>query len=330
MIADTEHPGTDPTPKRPRLECIIHCSDDNENLISPQSVDSWKTLLRAAQIRRHEPILELAEDTPEGEIPALNYHRKCRSIFTMKKALDGILAQKEKTTNGCPEDSNPARAGRAIPSTSRTYEAECIFCQKTNKYAKRQKTREVLVKALVWTKCRTTKKHLWQRIEKEFGGFLHIIQDHNGKLLIYPDSLTVQEFVRENQSLKKQLKTLSRGSDDPDSIDSVTSRVQRLLQLFGQDIVYAVTCGKAKPPKQIALSSLSTRTKFGTKTLTRYADVDKIRRSQGQGVCDSLIGLHAFTGCDSVSCFAGKGKLIALTLLKKDPSNQAFKQLGQC
>ncbi|KAG0711467.1 hypothetical protein GWK47_020543 [Chionoecetes opilio] len=146
MMADTEHPCTDPTPKRPRLECIIHCSDDNENLISPQTVDSWKTLLRAAQIRRHEPILELAEYTLEGEIPALNYHRKCRSIFTMKKGLNGILAQKEKTTNGCPEDSNPARAGRAIPTTSRTYEAECIFCQKTNKYAKRQKTREVLVK----------------------------------------------------------------------------------------------------------------------------------------------------------------------------------------
>ena len=70
--------------------------------------------------------------------------------------------------------------------------------------------------------------------------------------------------------------------------------------------------------------------KFGTKTRTRYIDVDKIGRSQGQGVCDSLIGLHAFTGCDSVSCFAGKGKLIALKLLKKDPSNQAFKQLGQC
>ncbi|KAG0728125.1 hypothetical protein GWK47_033150 [Chionoecetes opilio] len=207
-------------------------------------------------------------------------------------------------------------AGHAIPSTSRTYEAKCRFCQKTNKYAKRQKTREVLVKCRAlradakirnaatktlesrilgivsrdivaaeahyhrscyrfYTRGETsqqkdavsaddkedediyeaavsqsyselfhyirmelsgtpkvlmmtdvtsrlvapmksfgvdqvqdsTKKHLRQRIEKEFGGFLHIIQDHNGKLHIYPDSLTVQELVRENQSLKKQLKT---------------------------------------------------------------------------------------------------------------------------
>ncbi|KAG0726869.1 hypothetical protein GWK47_035731 [Chionoecetes opilio] len=57
----------------------------------------------------------------------------------------------------------------------------------------------------------STKKHLRETIEEDFGGFLHIIQDHNGKLLIYPDSLTVQELVRENQSLKKQLKALSRG-----------------------------------------------------------------------------------------------------------------------
>ena len=49
-----------------------------------------------------------------------------------------------------------------------------------------------------------------------------------------------------------------------------------------------------------------------------HAGVDKIGRSQRQSACDSLIGPHAFTGCDSVSCFAGKGNLSALQLLKKD------------
>ena len=125
MMADTEHPCTKLPSKRPRLTCIIHCSDDTDNLITPKSVDSWNTLLRAAQIRQHDPILELAKDTPEGEIPALNYHRKCRSIFTMKKAPADIIAQKKKTASG-----SHARVGRASPSTSRTYEANCIFCQK--------------------------------------------------------------------------------------------------------------------------------------------------------------------------------------------------------
>jgi len=48
-----------------------------------------------------------------------------------------------------------------------------------------------------------------------------------------------------------------------------------------------------------------------------HAGVDKIWRSQEQSACDSLIGLHAFTRCDSVSCFVGKGNLSALQLLKK-------------
>ncbi|KAG0718431.1 hypothetical protein GWK47_052437 [Chionoecetes opilio] len=269
----------------------------------------------------------------------------------MKKALDGILAQKEKTTNGCPEDSNPARAGCAIPITSRTYEAECIFCQKTNKYAKRQKTREVLVKCIelradakirnaaikkldgrilgivsrdivaaeahchrswyrFYTRGETsqqkgtvsaddkedediyeaavsqsyselfhyirmelfgtpkvlmmtdvtsrlvpsmksfgvdqvpnsTKKHLRQRIEKEFGGFLYNIQDHNGKLLIYPDSLTVQELVRENKSLKKQLKTLSRG-------DAQELQTQAAKQLRADIKTKAKDINKSWPPE---------------------------------------------------------------------------------
>ncbi|GFO45765.1 hypothetical protein PoB_007227000 [Plakobranchus ocellatus] len=30
---------------------------------------------------------------------------------------------------------------------------------------------------------------------------------------------------------------------------------------------------------------------------------------------DAIFGLHAFTGCDSTSCFAGKGKLKALKML---------------
>ena len=39
--------------------------------------------------------------------------------------------------------------------------------------------------------------------------------------------------------------------------------------------------------------------------------------------------MHAFTGCDSVSAFSGKGKLTALTLVKRRPAYQElFQQLG--
>ena len=37
--------------------------------MSPQNLDSWKTLLRAAEIRTHAVILDIAKTLSEGEIP---------------------------------------------------------------------------------------------------------------------------------------------------------------------------------------------------------------------------------------------------------------------
>ena len=49
----------------------------------------------------------------------------------------------------------------------------------------------------------------------------------------------------------------------------------------------------------------------------------------GVDVCTVLIGLHAFTGCDTVSAFAGKGKVGALKLTKRmDTYQQCFGELG--
>ena len=60
--ASNEGAGSLP-PKRLRVECIIHCSDDNtDRLVSLQNIDSWRTLLRAAEIQQHVPVLELAKD----------------------------------------------------------------------------------------------------------------------------------------------------------------------------------------------------------------------------------------------------------------------------
>ena len=46
-------------------------------------------------------------------------------------------------------------------------------------------------------------------------------------------------------------------------------------------------------------------------------------------MCKALPGLHAFTGCDTVSAFAGKGKIRALTMLTANADfKEAFAQLG--
>ena len=72
-------------------QCIIHMTaskEDDEHLVSPQSYDSWFTLLEAAKVRNHAPILDIAKQLEDKEVPKIFYHRKCRSLFTMKRDLE--------------------------------------------------------------------------------------------------------------------------------------------------------------------------------------------------------------------------------------------------
>ena len=75
-----EHPRE--SQKNTRQKCIIHSAstDSKERLISPQSFSSWSTLLAAAVVRNHDPILQLAQSCADGEIPdEVFYHRQCRA-----------------------------------------------------------------------------------------------------------------------------------------------------------------------------------------------------------------------------------------------------------
>ena len=68
----------------------------------------------------------------------------------------------------------------------------------------------------------------------------------------------------------------------------------------------------------------------GSRTRTRLVDVKGAVQRTGREICEALIGLHSFTGCDSVSAFAGKGKIGALKILKSNEgTRRAFRELGQ-
>ncbi len=47
----------------------------------------------------------------------------------------------------------------------------------------------------------------------------------------------------------------------------------------------------------------------------RYIDVSSIVVKLGDRVCQGLVGMHAFSGCDSTSRFSGKGKTTVMNLL---------------
>jgi len=58
--------------------------------------------------------------------------------------------------------------------------------------------------------------------------------------------------------------------------------------------------------------------KCGSKTPVQYVDVGNVTEMLGAAKCKALLGVHAFSGCDTVSAFAGRGKLSCLRLMGTD------------
>lgn len=67
----------------------------------------------------------------------------------------------------------------------------------------------------------------------------------------------------------------------------------------------------------------------GTKSRKRILNIGEMRNQLGHDTANALIGLHAFTGCDAVSSFSGKGKKTVYQLLKKSEiCREAMTALG--
>lgn len=68
---------------------------------------------------------------------------------------------------------------------------------------------------------------------------------------------------------------------------------------------------------------------FGTGVNLRYIPAHSIARTLGQERSKALPAFHAFTGCDTVSCFAGRGKKTAMEAWKACPEvTSAFLSLS--
>ena len=63
---------------------------------------------------------------------------------------------------------------------------------------------------------------------------------------------------------------------------------------------------------------------------TQFIDIKKLSEALGTAVCEALVGMHAFTGCDTVSAFAGRGKINAFNQMKSNKTYQAaYCELGR-
>lgn len=123
--------------------------DDSEKLVFLKDITSWQSLLQAARIRNHRPVLDIEETLQENEIPNISYHRKCRMLFTMKRELEkikqGIRDEADEHDSSEPREKRPRR--RQSSTDRRVYDTECIFCNR-DKFQKTKKSREKLTKAV--------------------------------------------------------------------------------------------------------------------------------------------------------------------------------------
>ena len=130
--------------------CILHsvtvATDSDDHLISPQSYESWLTLFEAAKIRNFTPVLNVAQNLEEHEVPSIFYHRKCRSIFTMKRDWETIKRKNQNPHDKEDEDFKPAAKKRNVTTPTRVYSKDCIFCEKMT-YIHSTSSREPLIKA---------------------------------------------------------------------------------------------------------------------------------------------------------------------------------------
>ena len=100
-------------------------------------------MLRAAQIRNHQEIVQLSKSLRDGEVSLIYYHRKCRSIFAMKNVLHK-LSKPSSNSQTHQEQVGRRVSIRGSSNISTTYERNCIFGEKPKNF-KGTRNREPLV-----------------------------------------------------------------------------------------------------------------------------------------------------------------------------------------
>ena len=89
-------------------------------------------------------------------------------------------------------------------------------------------------------------------------------------------------------------------------------------------VVLAVTAAQRINPSELRIA-------FGTGKNFRYLSIHEMARALGPEKCIALPVFHAFTGCDTVSSFAGRGKKTAWDTWKAyEDVTEAFCALAAC
>ena len=87
----------------------------------------------AAKIRKFQAVIDTGKNMQKPEFPNVKYHRRCRSLFTLKRDLQKINCDNDNKITSSSSSSGSTYQKSAV-SQQRECEkthASCILCQKT-------------------------------------------------------------------------------------------------------------------------------------------------------------------------------------------------------
>jgi hypothetical protein len=77
----------------------------------------------------------------------------------------------------------------------------------------------------------STRKHIHRTLKSELGDSVHLFPDDKGKLLMVPDSVSLQDVVLENQSLRRELEIWkAKVTDFNKIIDQTSSQIRSAIK----------------------------------------------------------------------------------------------------
>ena len=133
----------------------------------------------------------------------VNYHKSCYKIYTKNFV-------REKHNRDCdPEEAKYQEIQKEAYQQLFSHIRETIFNEP--QAVKLTKLTDKLLDIMEVLGCNRNdiqpqiKKHIRRKLEGEFGESLHFLQSSNGRVLVYPDSLSLEILVIESVQLKEKL-----------------------------------------------------------------------------------------------------------------------------
>ena len=188
---------------------------------------------------------------------------------------------------------------------------------KWKEFLKSESNKTELIKFILTEWQKDTYAHLLHNREIYFAceNFCFLLTSEDGNIT---DSRPVPNL----SSCQEEADTLIILHGIQASIEAEHENVSIIVQSPDTDVFLLLLafCNKFKHPLYFDTGSANKRRMIHINTLSeKYEDIK-----------DSILGLHAFTGCDVNSAFAQKGKKKPLKLLFKSPEFiSTFKELGQ-